>query len=617
MNRVPIPSDPPPSVSAETVLADHWQIRVQTKLRSHDHLGAYDAAIRALSGSPDDIGLKHKALSALAGAGDAERACNLLNELNGSTSELSGDTIALGAKLAEQHAMSLRGDQRAAHARTAARLYESIYSRTKGTYSGIRAATMFLFAGDAAHAERLALEVLSAGERERPVSPEEAYYVAAIEAQAALLSGDVRRAQKKVRALKLLSGSDPTQCGAFRKHLLPICEAKHLPADILSVLRPPPVIMYSGASPPRPGFQSPPSFEQEIQITGAVANYLRLTGAGTGYGSLACGPDILIAEQLLTAGAKLCAVLPAPAPIFRKYAAEPGGPAWTRRFDACLSAASRVICTATIADVPSPDLYLHSEKTAMGLALLHADALDAAAERLAVEPAGENDIELESNLIKYTPRSGAFWWSKRGFPTVRIDPGAWGSGEDIVPARFERDEERAVRAVLFGEFTGMDRMAETQIPIFTRSVIGRIGHLLDECGTDVLLRGAWAEHFGVAFSSVEKAARAALALQQCMAGFEISSRGFSGQLGLRLCAHLAPVYQGAHPISRQPSFFGSHFDRMAKLDMLLPEGQLYATETFAATLMLETSAFQCEAVGRTAPTPSVEAIRMFVVKPKP
>lgn len=610
MSRHPILSDAPPSVSAETVPAEQWQLRAAKRLRSHDHLGAYDAAMRALSLAPDSTLHKHKALSALAGAGDAERARRLLAEFENYQNELDDDTIALKARLAFEHAMSARGKERALHAQEAAELYESIHTRTSGVFSGIHAATLWLLAGDAEKASVYARQVLQICERERPASPEEAYYIMATEAQASLVLGDLARAQRRLRAVRLLSGDNHAQSAALRKLFLPICEARQIPGDILSVLQPPPIIIYSGCQYGRIGFQSPMNIDEEIRLLESIATYLRTRGVGYGYGSLSCGPDILAAEQLLASGAKLCIVLPSTPTQCIEGALKSAGEEWTRRFESCLGAAARVAVVGEETDTLNLALWHHAQKTAMGLALLHAQALDAAAEHLVIESQADNSTECGSN-------SAVFLWERRGLPIFRIE--GVPAGEQAInplPA-LESDKNRVVRAMLFGEMHGADQVREREMLGFARDILGRIGRVLDEFGSDILFRGAWAERFGIACTSATAAAKTAIALQQAMADPAITMLGYPKELGLKLCAHLAPVFQGEHPITKQPAYFGTHIDRIAKLDMVLPCGQIYVTESFAASLMVESSEFQCAPVGKTTPKQGEEAISMYVLKPKP
>lgn len=619
MSRHPIPSDAPPSVSAETLPAEHWQLRAAKKAATHDHLGAYNAAVRALSLSPDSTLHKHKALSALADAGDSGQARRILAEIELPICELADDTIALKARLGFERALVARGDERAFHAKSAAELYENIHSRTAGIFSAIRASMMWLLAGDTDRASLLSRQVLLIGERERPASPEEAYYVAAAEAQAALVLADIPRAQKRLRTVRFLSGDDHAQSAWLRKCSLLICEARHLPADILSVLIPPPIIVYSGCQSQRIGFQSSIEIGEEIRIIGEIANYLRSHGTGYGYGSLSCGPDILVAEQLLSSGSRLCIVLPVPAPLFLERVLKPEGPDWRGRFESCLGAAARLVVVDEEANAPSPDLWQQAEKAAMGLALLHAQTLDTGIERLAIGAEPQRAGDCLENSIEFKCSPGISLWNKRGLPTFRIDAKPISESPKNAPSPVPasmKDVTRAVRAMLFGEITGASSLQESGTQGRAAHIIEKIGHILDEYGSEILFRGAWAERFGIVFSSAAIAARAALALQKAMEANAVSVPGHPKELGLRLCAHLAPVFQGANPITKQPAFFGSHIDRMAKPDIIFPSGPIYASEPFAAALMLESGEFQCDPVGKAAPQGKLEAISMYVLKPK-
>lgn len=589
-----------------TIPAEQWQAMAIQAQRGGDFLATYDAAMRGIAVHPESAPLRQRAILALASAGATARARAMLRDF-GLAGHPDEEVAALEARLAKDQAMSAHGEERVRHALTAATLYECIHARTGGTYSGINAAVMLLFAGDHERSQRLARHVLEACATERPASPEEAYYVAATEVEAALLLGDVERAASKLRMVRLLSGDDHTTRATLRRHLRRICEEKSIEASVLDLLKPPSVIHYTGHRITPAGFAGRFSAASERQVAEQIRAYLAANRVGFGYGSLACGADILFAEALLARSAELHVVLPAAEGEFCRVSVDPGGGTWHRRFRSCLHAATTVTQAGTDADECTELLFQYGARIAMGLALLRARSLDADLEQAAVW-----DGEPRSGIAG--PGADVAAWSARGLPTRTLDPGARAEGAPTPELVRPAGADRTLCAMLFGEFVGANRLREPEVPVFVREVMGMLGRVLDAYGGDVLFRNTWGDSLYVVLSNPAVAASCALELQERMAAMRPGALGLPQELALRLGAHTGPVYRGHDPLSGGPSFFGMHVTRTMRVEPVMPEGEVFVSEPFAAALTLEDGSYSCEYVGRMAAAKGFGSMRMYVLK---
>src|SRR5262249_13073893 len=144
------------------------------------------------------LAVRYRAVLALARAGDNDRAAAMFDEFGfgswtpvGEPASLVEDIRALAAKLAKNRTIAATGEARRQRASEAAQLYEDIYHHVGRPYSCINAATMWLLAGDSARSRDLAADALELCDQIEPAGPDDAYWLAATRAEAALLLGNL------------------------------------------------------------------------------------------------------------------------------------------------------------------------------------------------------------------------------------------------------------------------------------------------------------------------------------------------------------------------------------------------------------------------------------------
>jgi len=578
-----------------------------------EYLAAVDLATAGVGEHPDDLALQYELILALARAGATDRALSAL-ESSGleeraqtATAALREDVPALRARLAKDRALDAMGLEREARACVAAELYEAIYQQLRRPYTCINAATMWLIAGDGSRGVALARAAVELLEQRDPDGPEDAYWRAATEAEAALHLSDYPAAHAALERAAAQAEGQLASVAATRKQLLLICEVKDIDPSVLEPLAVPPVIVYSGhmvAPPGQPGrFPS----EAEDSVRRDVRQYVERERVGFGYGALACGADILVAEALLDYGAELHVVLPFGEEEFKALSVAPGGPGWIDRFEECLRRATSVTHATRGEYLGDDSLFAYSSSVAMGQALIRAAFLATSAAQLVVwdeEPTESRagtavDVEV---------------WRTTGMPTHIIGiPGS--TGVDTQRERTSTGPRRALRAMLFGDIKGFSGLTEAQIPKFFAALMGPLGATLNQFGPAVLYRNTWGDGLYVVLRDVKTAALCTLALQEAMRHVDYAGAGLPATLGLRIGAHAGPVFEAQDPVREEPTFYGAEVTRTARIEPRTPEGEVYVTDSFAALLALDSDrSLSCQYVGHIPTAKNYGLFPMFVLK---
>ena len=594
----------------DTPTAEAWLSRAMDAERRGDFLVAYDFAQRGLEAHPGHLWLKHRAVLALARSGATNQARALFSEL-GLEGAAEEDIASLEARLSKDHALEAKGQERIVRARQTADAYQAIYERPRGYYPGINAATMRLLAdspGEAAELARRVLESCAAAERREG---SEDYYLAATRAEAYLLLGDLPAAGDALQRAVAVHGGDYAAVAATRRQLHLICDVKGIGTDLLAPLEAPTVVHYVGHMIAAPGGAGRFAAESEERVAERIAACIDERGVGYGFGSLACGADVLFAEALLRRGAELHVVLPFDKDEFKQISVARGGPSWLARFDDCLARATSVNYATEDSYLGDDVLFAYTSRLAMGLALLRATYLDTAVEQIAVWDGAP------AEGIAGTSVDVAFWRA-RGSRTEVIDCGPPANGQEIAAVGTDLGYSplrRVARAMLFGDIKGFSKLREAELPRFVNEVMGRFAKVLGAYGERVLSCETWGDAVYVVLPDAATAASCAMDLQAALNGLDLDAIGLPPHLALRLGGHFGPVFEGHNPVSNGPAFFGAHVSRTARIEPVTPPGEVYVTEPFAADLALsQDTPFRCEYVGHMAAAKDYGTMRMYVVK---
>ncbi len=353
------------------------------------------------------VRLSLPAIAALTRAGACARAWALFVASGWDSRTDDPAALSLKGRLLKDRARASKGAERTALFAEAAAAYAAAHALSPAPYRAINAATGRLLAGDAVGAAQGARDVLALLDQAGPAT-DTPYYLAATRAEALLLLDDHAGAE---RALAEAVTADPdgwddraVTLGQLRE----ILRAQAVEAPWLSRFTPPASLHFAGHMGIVAGGPG------ETALAAATDALLARHGVGFGWGALAAGADILIAERLMAAGAELHVVLPCPPQVFAAQSVAPAGGDWLPRYERLLAgAASLRVAGFSPAAVHDPLATAHAGVLAIGGTLLNARRLNAACLQLLVED--------EAGGGPNTARQAALWPAgTQGQERVRI-----------------------------------------------------------------------------------------------------------------------------------------------------------------------------------------------------
>jgi tetratricopeptide (TPR) repeat protein len=609
-------STPAPSEASHKSLAE-WREETRVAMSRGELLQAYDLADRALLDYPDDPLLKYRAVLALARAGATQQARARydkfqLGNVRSEDQAFEVDLQSLDARIAKNEALEATGAERVRLMREAAAHYDAIFRRTGDSYPGVNAATLSLLNGEIETARALAGDVLEKCSATAAAGGD-SYYVRATLAEAALILGYVDEARAALEAAARTHGGDFGAVATTRRQLRMVCEAGGIPAETLASLGAPSVIHFTGH---RIGPRLPEAAEESVRSR--IAEALELHNVGFGYGSLAAGADILFAEELIRRKAEVNVSMPFDIEEFKRVSVASAGEQWLKRFDDCLRAAQSITYATTDEYLGDDSLFGYASRMAMGLASLRARFLDTPVRQIAVwDGGGVGGTDRTAGAA-----ADVRLWRSLGLESEVINP--FKAANLTAPHRIRpkrpqhvagEKNPRSIKAMLFGDFKGFSILREAQLPVFVREAMGRFARVLDRHRKGILFCNTWGDGLYIVTRDVVTAATCAIELQEEMASFEPANHGLPEDMGLRLGAHLGPVFRVRDPIIKRPNFIGAHVSRAARIEPVTPEGAVYVTEAFAAVLTSSVgNDFICEYVGQLPAAKHYGVMRMYSLR---
>jgi len=354
-----------------------------TIAQHNNYILSYEHAIKALKSRPDDRELQHQAVLSLARSGALDFAIAEYNRFGLHEITHHEDIMALNGRLSKD--LYLRSSETTAieHAQDAADKYEAAFKSTRGYYSGINSATMALMADMPSDniTERVkAVETLLP--LPENLAPEDHYFIEATRAECFLLAGNQA---ETIKSLQSAVNFDPLNFSAHAttlKQFKMIARKRSEPIDWLTAFHPPKPIHFAG----RIRVELSDQNLENLKIT--VSDTVQKSDIGFGFGALAAGYDIILAETLLEEGACLYVVLPCPIERFIDSSVRPYGDEWVERFQNCLDQAASVQILNPNAPWPDSNINRLTGQMAMGQAILMAQSLGVSPAQLLI--LGEN-----------------------------------------------------------------------------------------------------------------------------------------------------------------------------------------------------------------------------------
>jgi len=564
--------------------------------------------------------------------------------------DLTAEALALCGRLAKDHARQVPpGPARAALAGDAAEWYLSAAAfAARSAFQLGNAATMRYVQGDVPAAEALAAEALAAATAEAAADPD-SYWPAATAAEASLLLGRDADGDAHYEDVvnRMLRRRDRGALAALLPNLRLLSEAGlRFDADRIAA-RIGGVVVFSGHRIDPPWFAAggrPPRFPNDPILAAAVkariAAELDRLNARFGFGSLACGADILFAEAMLDRGADLQVVLPFAERDFLRLSVDydqpdPAWGAWAARYRGVLGRLSQfrdaVYFATSEPYLGSDQLFAYANDVLQGMTIVRARQLGVVPHALVVL---DRDAEP-------TPGGAAHFrgrWERTGHPAAVIDLGGLrgdrprAAAGPLPPADPPPVLPRPILAMLFADVAGFSKIHEEFAPDFFRLFPRIVADTLAAAGDRVCARNTWGDGVFAVFgpdpaggpadaSGVAAAADAALRLVAACeaAAAEWRRIGFADPNPVRVGLHAGPVFElSPDPVLGRTNYFGQHVNRTARIEPITLPGSVYASEQFAALLTVAApDAFACEYVGVEPLAKNYSTAPLYQLRPAP
>jgi class 3 adenylate cyclase len=519
---------------------------------------------------------------------------------------LDSDPAALSVKgrLLKDRALLASGKERRSLLIDAAAAYARADAIDPQPYPLINVATLSFLAGAQIGAAKLAREVIERLDSGKELA-ETPYYIAATRAEALLLLGDVAAADTALgEAIDCYKDGWPDHASTLRQLAL-ILESAAMKSAWLDKYRPPRSLHYAGHL----GIAA--DAEASRALRERIDSMIERERIGFGYGALAAGSDIMIAESVIAHGGALHVVLPTPLAAFRAQSVEPYGAEWTRRFEACVAAAASLREATHVEGGYEPLATSLSSEIAMGAAALNARMLESEAVQLLITDEGAGPYGSGA----MTARDGTLWEASgrrqeticwpRNAPVVA-------SGNKGIP---ESAPDRRLAAMLYADVANFELLDEQQIPIFLHHVLKRLAAAVESGPVSPFAVKSWGQGLVIAFETVDAAADCAVALQKAFAGLDLTGLGLPVSLALKICGHYGLVHTAFDPFAGQQGLFGSSATLAARMEPVTAPGAVYVSEDFVSALFARGRfAHRAEYVGDHLPLRSSEEYRLFALK---
>lgn len=572
-------------------------------LKRGDFLSAFDRARASIEDGLVDADAIRIATLSLARSGATEHAFRFLEE-HGAHLPEDEETGALRARLLKDRFKACRDpSEKAKQGRCARDAYLEVFRRTNGYFPGINAATLSALIGDEATRRELASEVLALVQTQAETD----YWARATMAEACFLLGREEEAAEQLGCAAAEAQDDFAARSTTYHQLAMLCNFLGTTREILDPIRVPTFIHFTGARIGGAGERLAIGDPATEKLRAEIRQVLAANGVGFAYGSMMSVPDLLVTEEVLAAGVELHATLPFSFDELLRLPAWRTGLAPRERLERALGMARSV--THVAEDVHS-DLHLMCRTASLqaaGLARLRSEALGARLMQVCIRSEAPGDEEDAVAGIA----------SRLGIGSHRIELAASSSAQAEEPEGAGDHREavpREVKTMIFADVKGFSTLPECQIPPFVHDWLELVADLVKQHEGDVAHVATWGDAAYFVMDSVSSAASVALDLAGCrLRGGDHGNRGMHPHtLGVRVSAHVGPVFVVADPVLNRNNYYGPDITKTARMEPCTPEGEVFVSEAFAAHLALEAhDVYRCEYAGEQQLAKGYGVLRMY------
>lgn len=504
------------------------------------------------------------------------------------TSTQDEETIGLLARIAKD---LWRRSGNLDQARESQKLYYLGYCATGGYWTGINAATMSLVCGDRDRAIALAAQVIARCQKQLPGSDEEeAYWLQATIGEGYLLLGRPEEAIAAYTAAAALVDGH-YDCIVSSRQQLRLLEQHgvKVPEVIFATLAPPTVIVCTGHMldhPDRPTPRFPAHLVPAVRQ--ALERELTALNARIGFSGAACGTDLLFLEAMHRREARTTVVLPFAPEDYRRTSVSFAGPEWLERFRTALKLADSLRLVTTEKFQGDDLLFRLANQVTVGLAYLSAQRLDTSPYLLAVWDG------VPVNLPGGTADLVAQWPDParcRVINLAELLANADGSLSAAAPAFSPSPppppslgRRRVVKTLLFADIHQFSKIAEEQLPFY---IYDFMDILAQKAPPPAGFINTWGDAIFLAMDEALPLLDYAFALRDAVKNTDWRQVGLPADLSIRIALHAGPVFQATDALTGRDNLYGTHVNRAARLEPTTPPGKIYASEQFAALLLME------------------------------
>ncbi len=449
------------------------------------------------------------AIVAHARSGAVDLAWRLFRESGYDAVNDDAAVLSVRGRLLKDRARAAEGAARRKLFLESAEAYARAGGISGAAYPLINAATLSLLAGKRAQARELARRVL--GRPPEDDEQETPYYQAATRSEALLLLGDAAGARA---AFAQAFARAPR---AFEDHASTLRQFALILDDLgqdkawLDDYCPPRSLHFAG--------HIALAGKHDGALRRDIARILKKERIGFGYGALAAGADILIAEALLAAGAELHLILPARAVDFRAASVARFGGGWAPRFDRALKKADTVQIVESGGDALSVRAIQLAAEVAMGTAAMQAEKLSTEAIQILI---------LDKVGAVGGKRGGSGWigtlWKRSGRRRLVL-----------TAARVRRIRPAPARGARGCRLVAMLRLAPPGGAPDVIAILSRLARILDDGPAPVIAPRWTGEAVTVAYANPAAAAKVALDVAAAMA--EDAPLQIAGHYGVARVLH--------------------------------------------------------------------------------
>lgn len=548
---------------------------IESLLNKGRSFEAYNELEAALADDPCNVRLRQLLGLTLARLGLLERAKRVMEEL--AEEESDPETSGILGRIYKDY-LKLTGDTHYLHRSVAT--YLKAFLEKKDGYNGINAATLTFLSGNRAEAVTLAEATISLVEQWP-----EGYWKEATLGEAYLLIGKINSSREHYVRAKELGRSDAGSIHSTVEQLrllAGVIPDARIMADLFDESA---IVIFAGHMidhPSRSAVRFPESAADSAKME--IGKFLDNVKVKIGYSSLACGGDILFAESILERGQELNIILPFKIDDFLKTSVEFAGPLWTERFHAVLDKANTVKYTTEEGYLGDDVLFDLCARQTMGVGILRAGLFSVKPWLLTLWNGESGNTGGTGDSVKWFP------WPDRH---INVHPGNFTykpvsreRAESQEPAAVTSPFRREMKYILFSDISGFSKLDEEKTPLFVLHYLHAISEKLQGFSPAPVILNTWGDAVFAVMDSPVALAEYACALQEAVVDTDWDSAGLP-PMNVRIALHAGPVYLADDPLRGTLNAYGTHINRAARIEPVTAPGSIYASEPFAAALLLE------------------------------